>query len=644
MIIDYEDFQELASQGRSKDKRGWRELFIKLTNDDALEFSIYDEQEKYNYRVLAAIVLLHRRYGSWEKLKAELAAKYPMAEMDNFLAGYSELEWCNDKNIQKIANRLSVNDLITIMLWYSRWRREQESVLIHNFRLSCSTMVCFRNRLVDCTVKAALATVNGLPLNVNAMSLDCLLAMLETLSEPEWAGKRFYYMDVPEPASMVENEAGDSLAQSLLVLEALDIHPEELTAGGETASLAVFPDYNGHYRRLKLEKKIAEWFDALVGKHLEKIGDTGEVALILDGSWTDNKIVQPLIDEYMAKGQIKCIFNIPGTEHTRDKTEGQRLVELRCVVFSRQSSNDKVKVVDLSDLLTGKEYRALADEQRLMALETTIKKRFQADGENAAWVDKEFFLRQANAYDPYYCNSVLYLERLQQEGKYVSLEQLVGKAPIADKLVKDGIVAPDMMSVFRPVSMGQLGIVKKSLTGMGQEGSQENKTLVYIVAAKHIKKGELLAGDESLDSIWVGPTKMEKIQRYILQPDDLLVSRIGAADVALVTEADIAGRVLVAADSLHIIRCTPEIMENQSLIMNTRFMYMYLRSKAGKRQLNSLTDGWEINLLTMKKMLTLKFPTDETIIKEVTDKWHQIQAAKQLIDGYIKSADEILKI
>ena len=57
MIIDYEDFQELASQGRSKDKRGWRELFIKLTNDDALEFSIYDEQEKYNYRVLAAIVL-----------------------------------------------------------------------------------------------------------------------------------------------------------------------------------------------------------------------------------------------------------------------------------------------------------------------------------------------------------------------------------------------------------------------------------------------------------------------------------------------------------------------------------------------------------------------------------------------------------
>ena len=166
-----------------------------------------------------------------------------------------------------------------------------------------------------------------------------------------------------------------------------------------------------------------------MGKHLEKIGDTGEVALILDGSWTDNKIVQPLIDEYMAKGQIKCIFNIPGTEHTRDKTEGQRLVELRCVVFSRQSSNDKVKVVDLSDLLTGKEYRALADEQRLMALETTIKKRFQADGENAAWVDKEFFLRQANAYDPYYCNSVLYLERLQQEGKYVSLEQLVGKLP-----------------------------------------------------------------------------------------------------------------------------------------------------------------------------------------------------------------------
>ena len=46
----------------------------------------------------------------------------------------------------------------------------------------------------------------------------------------------------------------------------------------------------------------------------------------------------------------------------------------------------------------------------------------------------------------------------------------------------------------------------------------------------------------------------------------------------------------------------------------------------------------------MTKLLELKFTTDEAVIREVTTKWQQIQAAKQMIDGYIKETDSLLKL
>ena len=117
MIIDCEDFQELAQKRREMGHHQWNGLCKSLINDDAVELS-----DRMGYRDMAAITLLHRQYGSWEKLQEALSAKYPSVDLAEFFAKYDKLDWCNDKNIRKIANRLSVNDLIIIMLWYDRWR------------------------------------------------------------------------------------------------------------------------------------------------------------------------------------------------------------------------------------------------------------------------------------------------------------------------------------------------------------------------------------------------------------------------------------------------------------------------------------------------------------------------------------------
>ncbi|MBE6100325.1 MAG: restriction endonuclease subunit S [Anaerovibrio sp.] len=625
MIIDCEDFQELAQKRREMGHHQWNGLCKSLINDDAVELS-----DRMGYRDMAAITLLHRQYGSWEKLQEALSAKYPSVDLAEFFAKYDKLDWCNDKNIRKIANRLSVNDLIIIMLWYDRWRFDRGG---DRKVLNYSATVLALNQLVGCAVKAALTPVNGLPLNINTMPLDCVVAMLEEVSEPELASQRFCYMNIPKAADALKSEEGGSLAQSLLVLEALDIHPEEMTPERENASMALFPEYDS---QLCTEKQIADWFSTLVEKQLACLGETGEVALILDTAWINNPVVHSLIDEYMDKGQIKCIFNIPVTGGD------YWLTELRCIVFSGQIDHNKVRVIDFSDLLAGQASSLMTDGQPVLDLQEAISNRLQTDDDNVAWVDKEFFLEKGNAYDPYYCNSVLYLERLQREGKCVSLGQLAGKAALPDNLVGNGIVAPNMITMLRPVAVTQLRKIKKN-SQVGQEDQQERGTTIYFVAPKHIRNGELLIR-EGLENATIGPAILEKVQRYSLKPGDLLISRIGAIDVALVTEEDIAGRILVAADSLHIIRCNPEIMDKQQLVMNTRFMYMYMRSKAGKRQLSNLAEDRSVNLLPMTKLLELKFTTDEAVIREVTTKWQQIQAAKQMIDGYIKETDSLLKL
>ena len=100
----------------------------------------------------------------------------------------------------------------------------------------------------------------------------------------------------------------------------------------------------------------------------------------------------------------------------------------------------------------------------------------------------------------------------------------------------------------------------------------------------------------------------------------------------------------MAADSLHIIRCNKDVVKDRELLMNTRFIYMYLSSQAGKRQLNSLGKGQTLKVISLKELSKIILPADPEVIKAVTEKWHQINAARKTIDSCFAECDKLLRI
>ncbi|WP_027406583.1 hypothetical protein [Anaerovibrio sp. RM50] len=635
MIIDYEEFQELLQQRREMNGSDWDKLLGNLNNDENVVLGTVESGNKYTYRDVAAIALLHRRFGSWDRMMDELINKYPFADMKGLLGKYSKLDQYSDKNIRKISNRLSVNDLIIIMLWYDHWTVDPNDKYRRRPK-SCYNTVCALNKVVSATVRTALNVKAGFPLNASTMNLDGIIAVLECLSESEWDNQQFCYI----------SEKHSSIEEALLVLEAMDAPLVEMTKGQIKAAVSVFPDYNGyncHPSPQATEQELADWFDKLVCRQLELLAPEGKLALMLDAEWADYPVVQELIKPYMAKEQVGCIFNIPATEYAKDRFVSFKLADIRCIVFAQRSANEKVKVIDFSDLLNGKDYKVLADEKILNDMQKIIEARLNGDGDNVIFADKEFFLNQSNAYNPYYCNSILYMEKMQQEGKYISLEQLMGKAELPEKVITDGIAVPEMISVFRPVAMKQLERAKKR-SAMDEGKTNGADVMVYTVTAKHIRDGALFVKNDDLEGSMIEPDMMKKIQRYILQPGDLLVSRIGGAVMGLVTEEDLDGRFLMASDSLHIIRCNSDVVQKHQPLMNTRFMYMYMSSQAGRRQLASLGKGRTVNLISLKELSKVIFPANTGVIKNVTEKWNQINEARKVIDNCFTECDKILRI
>ena len=100
----------------------------------------------------------------------------------------------------------------------------------------------------------------------------------------------------------------------------------------------------------------------------------------------------------------------------------------------------------------------------------------------------------------------------------------------------------------------------------------------------------------------------------------------------------------MAADSLHIIRCNEELVKDKKPLMNTRFIYMYLSSRAGKRQLKGLTKGGLAMQISLKELSNTILPADPEIIKTVTEKWYQIHDAKKIIDGCFAECDKLLRM
>lgn len=628
MIIDYEEFQELLQQRREMKGSDWDKLLGNLNNDENVVLGTVESGNKYTYRDVAAIALLHRRFGSWDRMMDELINKYPFADMKGLLGKYSKLDQYSDKNIRKISNRLSVNDLIIIMLWYDHWTVDPND----KYRRrpdSCYNTVCALNKVLNSTVNTALNAIDGFPLNASTMNLDGIIAMLECLGESEWDKQQFYYMD----------RKNTGVEQALLVLEAMDASLVEMSRGQVQTVVSIFPDYNKDYVRLEMENDIIAWFNKMVRKPLELLAPDGQLALILDARWADATLVQELMKTYMSEGQVRCIFNIPATEYARDRFVSLKLADIRCIVFAQRSANEKVKVIDFSDLLNGKDYKALADEKILNDLQKVVAARFNRDGDNVIFADKENLLNNEIAYNPHY----LYLEKMRQEGRCISLEQLMGKDELPEKVVTEGIAVPEMISVFRPVAMEQLKRAKKR-SSVDEGNANGPETTVYTVTVKHIRDGALFVKNGELESASLGPDMMEKVQRYILQPGDLLVSRIGGAVMGLVTEEDLDGRLLMAGDSLHIIRCDAEVVQKQPILMNTKFMYMYLASQDGKRQLNYLGSGSSVKVISLKDLSKINFPADADMIKNVTEKWNQINEARKVIDNCFTECDKILRI
>ena len=631
MIIDYEEFQELLQwrwgQGHFADKRLLETLVGKENVDDE---AVKNKWHK-SYREIAAIVLLHRRYGSWERLIKAMADKYPFSGLKEKLETYRGLDQFKDSNIRKIGNRLSVNNLVTVLLWYN----DSESTRKGGYQMCYPNTVCALNKMVSATVRTALDIGDGFPLNVNTMGLGVVIAMLECLTEAEWDNLRFYYSKVED----------GNLDKALLILEAMDASLEEITKGRTKTAVSILSDIivSDPLDRYGLDSALTDYFDRLVDKPLEMLEPDGYLALILYAKRTEHEAVQQFINEYMAKGQIRGIFDIPSTEYASRKVTGDKLIKLRCIVFSVKSDNDKVQVIDFSDLLEGKDYKVLEDQNTLCELQKTIEERFNGNGNNVTYIDKEFFLGHSEAYNPCFCNIILYLEKMLKEGKGVSLEQLMGKEELPERLVKEGIAVPEMLSIFRPVAIKQLERAKKRQV-QEDDQSDESGEMVYIVGTKHLRDGSLFVKDEVLDGKKMDQDMMKKIQRYILQPGDLLISRIGGTFIALVTEEDIGGRLLMASDSLHIIRCNKDVVKDRELLMNTRFIYMYLSSQAGKRQLNSLGKGQTLKVISLKELSKIILPADPEVIKNVTEKWYQINEARRLIDSCFAECDKLLRI
>ena len=630
MIIDYEEFQDLLQQRQEMRSNEWERLLGSLVNEENVDDEAVRDKWHNSYREIAAIVLLHRKYGSWKKLSEALTVKYPFSGLKEKLEKYSGLDRFKDSNMRKIGNRLSVNDLLIVMFWYEDWREdpnEKRPVI----PMRCSNTVCALNNIISFTVKTALGMAEGLPLNVNTMQLDFVISMLECLAETEWDNQQFYY----------SNEQSVNLDKALLILEAMDAPLVEMDKGQVQSMVSVFQDCKP---RVQLDEEPADCFKRLVSKQLEMMSSDGQLVLIMDSRWADDNDVHKLISKYMANGQIRAVFDIPLPGYGMGRSLHYNLTELRCIVFSVKSDNDKVQVIDFSDLLEGKDPKVLEDDKAIKQLQRVIGERFKGNGDNVAFADKEFFLEQSNAYNPYM--SILCLEKMRQEGKFVSLEQLMGKDELPERLVKEGIAVPEMLSIFRPVAMNQLKQAKKRST---QDRYNESEEMVYTVGTKHLRDGALFVRDDELEAIALDTIKeipdfMQKIQRYILQPGDLLISRIGGATIALVTEEDIGGRLLMAADSLHIIRCNEELVKDKKPLMNTRFIYMYLSSRAGKRQLKGLTKGGLAMQISLKELSNTILPADPEIIKTVTEKWYQIHDAKKIIDGCFAECDKLLRM